>query len=388
MMNFDFLQPTKIHFGKGTLNKLAALVALQGKKALLVTTPNSGALKPLFEGTIADLTRQGIGVVHFDKVIPNPTTDLIDEGLSLAFEHKIDVVIGLGGGSSIDTAKVIALANGQKGVDWKVLFTAFDSPFGDHPDLFHGKLPMIAVTTTSGTGSQVTQAAVVTNTATMDKHTVFHKNCFPDACIIDPELMLSLPSGISASTGFDAFSHAFEAYINKRASTYTEMLSLRAIEIIIEYLPLVLKDEQKIEYREKMAYADLLAGIALANSGADAPHPLSEIICGVCPHIAHGQSLAMVYPGYIQYKSTLEPVKFAAVARLFNPELKTESDTIASQMLYESMDAFLSQINLRLKLSDFNPSQQNIKDILSCPVLNYLPMASSDKLIEMIESGL
>ena len=361
---FHYYQPTKLHFGAGILEELGSACKHYGSKCLLVTTPDE-PLQPLYKRVKGLLSDAGLDVVHFDKVAPNPTIEIVEQGRAILQEHSFDFVLALGGGSSIDTAKAIAFTNGVKDINWDDIF-AFDSPFAFYPTYSDKHLPLLSIPTTSGTGSQTTQAAVITRGK--EKLTFFHSDNFSKESFIDPELMITLPRKMSAATGFDAFTHAFESYINARASHYTEMDSLEAMRLVIETLPKVLDDLGNIEYRTSMCLADTLAGRALANSGASAPHPLSEIIGGIC-HITHGEALAVVFPPFIKQMSVKYADKFQKVAELFGEE-----------NLYDAMVSFLKTIGLYKTLIDFGVNEESFKEILECPVLDHLPYGSREEL--------
>lgn len=383
-MNFNFYQPSKIHFGEGRINELGSTVKKYGNRCLLVTTPMEPPLDGLFNRVIDILSKSDIEVTHFDEVVPNPSVEVIEKGFKLANENNVEVVVAVGGGSSIDTAKMIALTNGLETIDWEYVFKTYTSPFEHYAPLSPKGLPIVAVSTTSGTGSQVTQAAVISQGDA--KNTVFHPDNFTKECIIDPELMVTLPPRITASTGFDAFSHAFESYINPRASRFTEIIALEAMELVCNNLPKVLLEGKNMEYRSNLAMADTLAGTSLANSGAAAPHPLGEIIGGVA-HIPHGETLAIVFPAFIkqQWKNNIE--KFAKVARIFSPSLKESSDEIAAEKLYDEMIKFLKTINLHVTLRDFKVTDEQLNTILNCPVLGYLPFGSKEDLQNIIKES-
>lgn len=383
-MNFTFYQPSKIHFGPGKLNELGQIAKNYGTKCLLVTTINEAPLDSLYARVIDLLSKDGIQVIHYDGVIPNPSTEVVEKGFALAKEHNVDLVLAVGGGSSIDTAKIIALTNGLEQIDWKYAFETYTNPFGNYAPLSSKALPLIAVSTTSGTGSQVTQAAVITEGT--NKNTIFHPNNFSNECIIDPELMTTLPPRLTAATGFDAFCHAFESYINARASYFTEYQSLNAIQLIKENLPKVLKDSSNIEYRTNLALADTLAGTSLANAGAAAPHPLGEIIGGVA-HISHGETLAIVFPAFmkLEYKNNI--AKFAKVARIFNPSLNNISAEEAAEKSSDAIIDFLKEINLSVTLKDYNVSEEQLNEILNCPILNFLPFGSKEDLQNIIKES-
>lgn len=361
---FHYYQPTKIHFGVGMLNEVGKVCVPYGKKCFLVTTPDE-PLQPLYDRVKTLLEKEGIEVVHFDKVEPNPSVEIVEEGFQLLKKQPTNFILAVGGGSSMDTAKALAFTNGLDRVNWDEIFQTFDSPFENYPTYSEKGLPLISVPTTSGTGSQVTQAAVLTRGK--EKITFFHSDNFSKECVLDPELMLTLPRRMSAATGFDAFTHAFESYINTNASHYSKMDSMEAMKLVIENLPKVLEDPSNEIYRTKMCLADTLAGRALANSGASTPHPLSEIIGGIA-HIPHGEALAVVFPGFIKYTNKKHEKVFKEVAALFGED-----------ELYIAMDTFLTTIGLNKKLKDYDVSHSAFEEMVASPVLDHLPFGSREE---------
>lgn len=360
---FDYYQPTKIHFGPKRIEELKEIVKRYGTRCLLVTTSDE-PLMPLFNRVKKILLEADVEVFHFDLVEPNPSVNMIEKGFFYLKENPCDFVLAVGGGSTIDTAKALAFTNGQKRISWDEVL-AYDSPYIDYAPYSDMVLPIISVPTTSGTGSQVTQASVVTKEN--EKLTFYHPCLFSKECILDSELTLTLPNRITASTGFDAFTHAFESYINKRASLYSEMDSLTAMQLVIENLPKVLQDPKNMEYRENLSMADTLAGRALANSGAHAPHPLSELIGGLL-HIPHGEALAVVFPGFIKYAYQDNQKKMEKVATLFNSESKD---------LYKELILFLKEIGLYKTLQDYDVNESSFNEMLASPMLDHLPFGDS-----------
>lgn len=369
---FHFYQPTKIHFGTGLLNSLGKVCSPYGKTCLLVTTPDA-PLQPLYDRVKRLLEEAGISVLHFDKVEPNPSVEIVEQGFFFLKQNPADFVLAVGGGSSIDTAKAIAFTYGKDQIDWDEIFESYDSPFVYYPSYSERHLPLLSVPTTSGTGSQVTQAAVITRGK--EKITFFHPDNFSQETILDPELMLTLPKRMSAATGFDAFTHAFESYINPKASYYSEIDSLEAMRLVVENLPHVLEEPNQLKYREKMALADTLAGRALANSGASAPHPLSEIIGGIV-HLPHGEALAVVFPAFVKQMKDQNSDKFQVVAKLFGKE-----------DLYTGILDFLKVLGLHKTLKDFGVNEEEFKEILASPVLDYLPFGSRDELERILKEA-
>lgn len=367
---FDYCQPTRIHFGEGRLRELGTICKRYGDICFMVTTPDV-PLQPLYKRVKGILKEQGIKVFHFDQVSPNPSAEMVEAGFRELKESGASFVLGVGGGSSIGTAKTLAFTNGQERIDWDELFLKYASPYENYESYSDTVLPLITVPTTSGTGSQVTQAAVITKGK--EKITFYHPQLFSRECILDPELMLTLPEKISASTGFDAFTHAFESYINPRASHYSEMDSMEAMKLVVENLPKVLDEPQNLEYRSRMSMADTLAGRALANSGAQAPHPLSEIIGGIT-HLPHGEALAVVFPSFVKHSTADNREKYARVAKLFSEDAKDAEE------LYGLLVEFLKKIHLFTTMKELHVSRKDFEEMLKSPILDVLPFGNREEL--------
>ena len=258
----------------------------------------------------------------------------------------------------MDVAKAIAVGATHPGSPWDYLF------FKKAPT--KATLPIISVTTTSGTGSQVTQVSVMTETETHAKSAIYHENVFPKVAIIDPDLMATLPPHITASTGFDAFAHAFEAYIHSGTNPYIEILALKAIQLVRNNLITTIKgtdvDGAK-EARRNMAMADTFAGLCIAGAGVTLPHGVGMMISGFCPHIMHGESLALTYPDFMRFTAPSSQVKFGIVTKIFDPGLSELSDVQASEKAGEVMDGFLKEIGMWLNFKDMNVSMETLREI-------------------------
>jgi len=363
MKSFNYFQPTEIRFGSGRISEVGEVVARYGKRCLLVTVPVFEALEPVFEKAKASLAEAGVEVAHFDGVVPNPTTESVAAGAKIAQEHKADVVLGLGGGSSMDTAKAIAVEATHEGTCWDYLWFRETQPT-------EKTLPIIAVTTTSGTGSQVTQVAVVTNPAEKCKSAIYNPIIYPKVSIVDPELMVTVPEHVTASTGFDVFAHSFESLIHCNSSPYVEMMAKEAIRLVAKYLPVVLKDGSNIEAREAMAWADTLAGLCIANAGVTLPHGMGMAIGGMYPHVMHGEALAVTYPEFMRYTYKYAIPQFAALGRILDPALESESDESAAEKSCELVDKLLKEIGMWFGLEDFKIPKEELDELAeACLVL-------------------
>lgn len=384
MDNFNYFQPTEIRFGCGRINEAGEAAAQYGKRCLLVTVPVFDAIAPIVEKVKKSLADAGVEVAHFDGVIPNPTTESITAGAKIAKDFKADVVLGLGGGSSMDSAKAIAVEATHEGTSWDYLF--FKKPPTEKT------LPIIAVTTTSGTGSQVTQVAVITNTAEKCKSAIYNSIVYPKVAIVDPEMMVTVPQHVTASTGFDVFCHAFETYIHCGSSPYTDMMAKQAIRLVAENLPVVVKDGTNIEARTAMAWADTLAGLCIANAGVTMPHGMGMAIGGMYPHVMHGEALAVTYPDFARYTYKSAVKQFATMGRIFNSALESQSDEVAAEKACDEIDKFLKKIGMWLDLDGFKVPQDELPELAkACMVLpdyqNNPKVATLDDMMDLLKKS-
>jgi len=354
MKNFNYHQSSQIVFGSGRVAEAGEIVLKYGNRCLMVTTPDE-ALKPLYERVKQILTGAGVEVAHFNGVIPNPTTETSEAGSRMAIEHKADVILGLGGGSSMDAAKAIAVEATHEGSAWDYLF--YKEPAPDPSKV----LPVIAISTTSGTGSQVTQVSVITNTGDRDKSALYNPVIFPRVAVVDPELMLTLPRMVTAQTGFDVFCHAFESMINPGTGAYVSLLAKEAIVLVVAYLPKVLSDGSDLAAREKMAWADTLAGLCIASAGVTLPHGMGMAVGGMYPHVAHGESLAILYPACTKFTAGSAIEQYAFMARAINPDLEKASDGEAADAAYDEIVKFLKSLGLYKSLKDVNMPVEEIE---------------------------
>lgn len=385
MKDFDYFQPTEIIFGKGRVNELGKLARRFGKKCLLVTTPPVPALAPLFDIAEKLLKGEGIEVEHFDQVEPNPTTDIVTSGAELAKKFKAEMVIGMGGGSSMDTAKAIAVEATHEGTAWDYLYFRKKQPT-------EKTLPIIAVSTTSGTGSQVTQVAVVTNTKERNKSAIFNSIIYPRIAIVDPELMITVPRYVTATTGFDAFCHSFESAVHVNNSPFVDVLAWQAIETVINTLPHLLENLNDVDARSKMAFADTLAGLSIANVGVTLPHGIGMAISGLYPNIAHGASLAIVYPSFTRFTYEHALHQFAKLGRVFHPELRDEKEEKLAEMSIQDMDQFLKRIGLYKSLKSYGMPESEIellaKNSMILPDYTNNPrLATNEEMLKVVRDS-
>ena len=271
---FFYYNPVKIVFGEGKIQEAGKYAQMYGKKALIVTTGTLFKENGLVDRLQKILKGSGVSSVYYPEVSANPLNTQIDKGAELARASNCKLVIGLGGGSAIDAAKGIAIVLGHKRPIWDFCIGTDVAPITDKT------YPIIAITTTSGTGSECTQWSVITNPATEEKPGIGSDHTFAKVAIVDPELMASMPPKVTASTGFDTLAHAIEAYTAVLATPITDMCCEQAIRLVGRHLRRAVKNGQDREARNAMAYANSLAGIAI-----------SVGIVTVCHGLAHSVSL-------------------------------------------------------------------------------------------------
>ena len=293
--------------GPGALAKVPDSLKGAGLKKPLIVT-DKGIVKVGLAKQLEDvLSAAGLSYALYDGTVPNPTDDNVGEAFALYAKEGCDCLIGMGGGSSMDTAKgcgVLATSGGT-----------IDAYRG--MGLLKARLPyFIAIPTTAGTGSESTCAAVITNTKG-DHHwkmVLLDGRLLPNAAVIDPLLMTGLPPFITAATGMDAMTHAIEAYISVAAMEYTDALAIGAIKLIFKYLRRAVANGNDIEAREKMAYAQTMAGIAFSNAGLGLVHSLAHPLSAFYG-ISHGDANALVLPRVLDFNKIACREKMAEIAR-------------------------------------------------------------------------
>lgn len=349
MVDFNYYMPTKLLFGPGKVSGIGEITKQYGKRALIVTGRTSTKKSGLLDRVVSYLKKEDIECFIFDKVQSNPLTTTAEEGATFAKENGCDVVIALGGGSTIDAAKGIAfMAVNDGGVN--------DYIFGKTQI---GALPIIAVTTTAGTGSEGDCFAVLTNPENNDKKSLKSQFIYPKVSIVDPELMTTLPKHIIAPTGIDVMCHAMEAYVAKNSNPLSEVMALKAIELVSKNLPIVYKNPDNIEAWSNMAFANTLGGMVIDASGVALTHGLEHPVSGLL-NVTHGEGLAALLVTWMDYtyESSLE--KFANIAKALGEDVSGLSIEDSAKKSIEGIKKLLTELNLTKTLSDLGVKEEHI----------------------------
>ena len=349
MLNeFTAYMPAKIHFGAGAINKLKT-EKLPGKKALVVISAGTSMRKfGYLDKLTGILGEAGIPYELYDKILPNPIKEHVMEGAALAKKTGCDMVIALGGGSTIDSGKAIAVMATNPGDYWDYISggTGKGEPVPNKP------LPVIAITTTAGTGTEADPWTVITNGE--EKIGFGYEGTFPTISIVDPELMTSVPKNMTAYQGFDALFHSTEGFIASIANPLSEAMSIKAIELIGKWLPVAVNEPDNIEAREYVAYANTIAGFVETYSCCTSEHSIAHAISGIYPKVPHGAALISVsVPYYEAFLGHIDNL-LAKMAQALGVNISGMSESEAAKSFIEALKELKVKCGVdKLCLTDF-----------------------------------
>ena len=318
---------------KGILNKINAL------KIMVITDQgivNAGIYKKL-EAVIKQEDKE---IILFDKVLPDPSIELVESAVNIARKLEIDAVIGIGGGSSIDTAKVVAaLIPNTKNISQYIGTELIEQD----------SLPIIAIPTTAGTGSEVTPIAILSDEKEQLKKGIVSSKIIPDFAILDPLLTTGLPPKVTAATGMDALIHAIEAFTSLNSNIYTDMLALKAIKIITENIREVYNNGANIIARNNMLSGSLLAGMAFANAGVAAVHAFAYPLGGMF-HIPHGLANSVMLSSIMEFNLEGSENKYIQIANIITGKEENDPTIAVSGMvnLCRDLDIPMSLVELNI----------------------------------------
>ncbi|MBS1368385.1 MAG: iron-containing alcohol dehydrogenase [Lentisphaeria bacterium] len=296
-MKFDMYVPTHLLFGCGMLNTLHEQ-AMPGKKALIAISNGKSTRANGYLARVEEQLHQaGVETAVFDGVAPNPTVANVEAGAKAARDHRCDFLVALGGGSVMDCTKAVAVMAVNDGELWD--YVTIGS--GKGKPIPNSPLPIIAITTTAGTGSEMDGAGVITKEDTYEKAFIMHPALFPRLSVVDPELMTSVPTKFTAYQGFDALFHSIEGYISQGANPMSDMYALTAIENIARYLPRAVKDGNDLEARSHVAFGNSLSGVVMCLTLLTSEHGMEHALSAYHPNLPHGAGLIMISSAYYAY---------------------------------------------------------------------------------------
>ena len=333
---FLFHMPTQVQFGRGCASAVGDCVAGLGKRAMLVTMPDL----PFVEQVLSRIESAGVETLLSTQVLPNPRAPMVDAAAAQAAEAGVDVVVGLGGGSAIDTAKAIAVAATHEGRAWEF---AIDYR-GQTRDATAATLPIVAVPTTSGTGAEVSGVAVISNPATTQKGPIRSPHIFPRAALVDPDLTVSMPRRLTASSGFDAFTHAFERYMSRVRHPMVDALAMSAMQMVVDHLEAAVNDGGDMDARVCMSWASCQSTLCVAAKLGESGLHVLGLPLSAHLDVAHGESMAVFLPHLVADACAYVPEQCRWLARLFGEE-PGGTDTLAPAC-FRGIRRWLARIGL------------------------------------------
>jgi len=353
--NFSYAVRTKVFFGSGVVaGQLPGKAGEIGaEKILLVTDP--GVLKAGMAGKVKDLLEEkGFNVQVFGAVEPDPGLKTVHRAADFMLDCGSDCVVAMGGGSAIDVAKGMRMLRDNGG------------RIGDYAGVNKVKVkpsvPLLAIPTTAGTGSEVTVFAVFSDWEQNIKVTVTSEYLAPDAAFVDPQVMVTAPARITAASGIDALSHAVESYVSNIASPVSDVLALRAVALISDYLRQAVADGGNLTARTNVALGSLLAGMAFNNAFLGLTHSVGAALSGHV-HVSHGVAVGLLLPYIMEYNTTAQPGKFRDLARAMGEEIKSMPPDRAALAASQAVRKLVRDVGLPVRLKDIGTPEKALDEI-------------------------
>jgi len=350
-----FYSPTKIVVGLNSASLVAGEVKQFGGRRVLVVTDPGVVAADLIAPIASSLKSGNVDCVIYDGVEPEPPSRVIDRGAEVFQSEGCDLVLGLGGGSSLDVAKGISILAANKG---KILdYCGVDQ-------VPQKGAPMILMPTTAGTGSEVTRVLVLTDEEQNTKNVVFTPYALATVAIVDPLLTISMPPAVTADTGMDAMVHAIETYVSMNATVFSDILAEKAIQLIAEYLPVAWAKGSNTEARYNMSLAATLAGMAFGSGGLGAVHALAYPL-GTEYHMTHGRTNAIMLPHVMHYNLSGSPEKYAWIAELMGQDTAGYSPLEAAELAVVAIQELLDTISVSCQISDYGISEADLPKLVA-----------------------
>lgn len=351
MESFNYYLPTEIFFGEGTLNKVGEVGRRFGFKCLIVTGKSSTKKTGVLDRVISSLIINNIkDVLVFDEVEPNPTDKSVNKAADIATKESVDFIIGLGGGSVLDSAKAVSIVSSNEGYAWDFVLY----PEGPKSIPYYNR-PLIAIPTTAGTGSEVNKYAVISNPVRKEKLVIANSLCYPKVAIVDPKLTYSMDEDLTKTTGIDAFFHAFESFTNIKINYIADEFASKALKEIPKNLTVLMGDLQNEKARNSMSYSSMIAGIAIDQKRAGIIHVLEHPLSGRYPDIAHAKGLSALSLYVLKFNIENKAPTYKKLLDLFGFEKDTQ--------ILDFLLKLLENLKLPTSIKDLGVKREDI-DIL------------------------
>ncbi len=336
-MSAIYQVPSKIYFGRGSVSNLADITAELGLKRVLVVCDKGIVNCGIADKVLSVLSASGVETVVFDEVISNPTNGVVQAGYELASKSKVDGIVAVGGGSPIDTAKAINILLNNEGPIQRY----------EGPNLVKNQgLPLIAIPTTAGTSSEITNVIALINEEEVRKYVIVGNHAGASHAVIDPLLSVGLPAGITAATGIDALTHAIESYVSVNASDLTRYSSLEAARIFFHNLPLVVDNGADIDSREEMLRGCIIVGFAFNNADLGLVHGIAHTL-SARHGLPHGVANALVLPYVMEFNAEVFPEKYKELGEAMGCCSSYESARVGARKTFEAVLGLVRRVGIK-----------------------------------------
>ncbi|UCF92633.1 MAG: iron-containing alcohol dehydrogenase [Desulfobacterales bacterium] len=354
-----------IEFGVGKWRLAGDIIKDYGRKAMLTIDPYLDANG--FSDEISSiLGKASVDIIKYTDIVSNPNCFRVDEAAEIARKENCDVVVAVGGGSAMDFGKAVAVVARQPGKAWD--YTERTDHEVKRPT--DKTLPIVTIPTTAGTGSEATHYAVLNNPEIKEKSTIVSTWVIPKVGIVDPEMMYSMPTELTAHTGIDAFAHSVESYININAHAFSKLLALESIRLVAEYLPPVVANGNNKEAREKMAWASTLGGAAIAHIGPVLGHSLAQPVGGF-KNAPHGGSIAACLVKVLEFSYVADLKKFAEIAEAIDPSVRDLPQRAKAEKCPELVARLFKDVNVNVRFRDFGLKEGDIDKVTHIATTGY-----------------
>jgi alcohol dehydrogenase YqhD (iron-dependent ADH family) len=352
MLPFDFKLPTRIYFGTGRFNEIGQLLKPLGKKALIATGKSSMRKLGFLDKAVELLKKEKIDSVVFEGIEPNPRHTTCDKAAGIAKDKACDFIIGLGGGSTMDAAKGIAIT-AKTGISvWEYVYRGSEY----ERRIVEEALPIVCVPTVAATGSEADSGGIISNWETHEKTGIFGEPLFPAVSIVDPQLTISCPEEYTLDGGIDIIAHVIESYFTGTTEAYLQdRFSESVIKTVMRYLPRAVKDGADLEARSHLSWCSTVALSGFINSGRGGGYPLHALEHVVSAHydISHGRGLALLLPALMDFTEPERPQKYVEMGKnIFGFRYGDEDVRQAAREAIDGMKGWMASIGRLLRFSD------------------------------------
>ncbi len=345
--------PPPAVFGIGASEQLGEELKALGLKKVLVVHGRVVKKTGIIDRLTGYIKDQGIEVVTYDRVSPDPPAEVVDEGAELAKKEKVDGIVGVGGGSALDSAKAINVLMGNP---------APITRYHDKSIPLNPGIKLVLLPTTSGTGSEMNAISVVTDTEKDVKSGVVGGPCVADLAIVDPSFTMGLPANITAVTGLDAFSHGVEAITSGFANPFSETLGEKAVQLVCQYLPVAVKDPDNEEARIKLSFASMIAGKAFNDANVHLGHAMAHAL-GSYFHIPHGVACAHVLPETVEHVVDDLPDKVKVVGKAMGVDVEGKAPAELGKTVGDAIRNLVKELGIET-LKEVGVKKESLKDVV------------------------